>query len=198
MFYIIWAFFWVQSFANCGPNRFAEAAGSLLFWSDNILTECCWNAHSGVKWEDERLYVSVFLYTVCVWIAVPLPPLYISPIHCFLFPVFLCRASLSSPVSFSLFPPFLPLFTESSFSLFFSFFVCHLHPRHSPDSFSQCFGSHLPLLCLKISPLTHWPLQIVDWVGFMQHSHVEGVPLLRGRWGMRHLYVYVQYKWAQV
>lgn len=133
MFYIIWALFWVQSFANCGPNRFAEAAGSLLFWSDNILTECCWNAHSGVKWEDERLYVSVFLYTVCVWIAVPLP-------HCISL-LYTVSFFLSSSVGRHYLPP--SLFPSSLL-----FFHC-LRRAAFP-----CFSLSLFVICIPVTPLT--------------------------------------------
>lgn len=98
-----WEAFCVKSVANCNSSvvetdnlQLAVASGFLLVWYDNMLTESCWNAHSGVKWEEAWLYVPVLLYIVCLdsWLS---PLLYISPIHCFLFPVFLCQGASSPP-----------------------------------------------------------------------------------------------------
>lgn len=110
-----------------------------------------------VAW-SERRYDCVFC-TLCLdsW----LPPPHT---HCI---------SLLYTVSFflssSLSPPLLPLFTESVFSLFF----CFCFPSTLfPNPCLWLFGSHLSSLTARSKnnpsgPVTHWPLQIVDWVGLM-------------------------------
>lgn len=148
--------------------------GSCCSGDDNILTERCWNGHSGVKWAATWLYVPVFLYTVFSQLSPS--STYISPLHCF--PI--SCLPLFGRHSFPLvsFPPFLPLllFVESGFSLFsfFCFFVFHLYSRHSLGSF---FHPAFPMFRVTFvppssknntpsptNPLTHWPLQIANQV----------------------------------
>lgn len=116
-----------------------------------------------VAW-SERRYDCVFC-TLCLD-SCPPPPHCISLLY-----------TVSFFLSSSLSPPLLPIFTERVFFLFFCFcFPSTWFPRHTsysfPNPYLWFFGSHLSSLTARSKnnpsgPVTHWPLQIVDWVGLI-------------------------------
>ena len=88
---------WSSSVVTTGNLQLAAASGLLVFWYHETLTESCWNAHSGVKWAEVWLFCTLCLDS---WLSSPphSSSLYISPIHCFLFPVVLPVSPSSSTV----------------------------------------------------------------------------------------------------